>query len=518
MLKKQGLYLPEFEHENCGAGFICNLKGEKTNQIIHDALEILVKLEHRGGVSADGKTGDGAGLLIDIPHEYFTRVCDFKLPGQRQYAVGMVFLPKNGNQYKFCKSTFEKEIHTQGLTVLGWREVPVDSTQLGEIALASEPNIEQLFVGKTEKITEADFKAKLYAARKITEHIIAGSKMSEISYFYVPSLSTTTLIYKGIIMPEDIGPYYKDLQEPDLVTRLALVHQRFSTNTMPTWELAQPFRFMCQNGEINTLRGNVSRMRVREEIMKSEVFGPQIDKLFPIILPGKSDSASMDMVVELLTHTDRSLPEVMMMMIPEAWEKHKTMPEERKAFYEYNACIMEPWDGPASVPFTDGDYIGALLDRNGLRPSRYTVTKSGKLIMSSEIGVVDIAPEDVEKHGRLEPGKMFLVDMNEGRIIEDEEIKSKIVSERPYKEWLYKTRLHLKDVPYNNETCPIETIDIKTRQRLFNYTFEDIQEVITPMAVVGKEALGSMGTDTPLAVLSDRPQLISNYFLYFLSF
>ena len=511
-MKDQGLYLSEFEHENCGAGFICNLNGEKTNQIIHDALEILVKLEHRGGVSADGKTGDGAGLLIDIPHDYFKRVCDFTIPNQREYAVGMVFLPKVSNQYDFCKTIFEKELKIQGLAVLGWREVPVDSCQLGEIALASEPNIEQLFIGKTDIIAEATFKAKLYAARKIAEHTIRKSKISESNYFYIPSLSITTIIYKGIIMPEDIGPYYKDLQEIDLVTRLALVHQRFSTNTMPTWELAQPFRHMCQNGEINTLRGNVSRMRVREEIMKSDVFGPQIDKLFPIILPGKSDSASMDMVVELLTHTGRSLPEIMMMMIPEAWEKHKTMSKERKAFYEYNACIMEPWDGPASVPFTDGDYIGALLDRNGLRPSRYTVTKSGKLIMSSEIGVVDVTPEDVKEHGRLEPGKMFLVDMNEGRIIEDEEIKSKIVSERTYQEWLDKTRLHLKDVPYTNETCPIESIDIKTRQRLFNYTFEDIQEVITPMALAGKEALGSMGTDTPLAVLSDRPQLISNYF------
>lgn len=511
-MEKQGLYLPEFEHENCGAGFICNLNGEKTNQIIHDALEILVKLEHRGGISADGKTGDGAGLLIDIPHEYFVRVCDFTLPKQRNYAVGMVFLPKNSNQYQFCKTTFEQEIEEQGLSVIGWRIVPVDSTQLGEIAKASEPNIEQIFVEKPKDIDEATFKAKLYAARKIAEHGIRNSKISESQYFYIPSLSITTIIYKGIIIPEDIGRYYKDLQEIDLVTRLALVHQRFSTNTMPTWELAQPFRHMCQNGEINTLRGNVSRMRVREEIMKSDVFGPQIDKLFPIILPGKSDSASMDMVVELLTHTGRSLPEIMMMMIPEAWEKHTTMSKERKAFYEYNACIMEPWDGPASVPFTDGDYIGALLDRNGLRPSRYTVTKSGKLIMSSEIGVVDIAPSDIAKHGRLEPGKMFLVDMNEGRIIEDKEIKSKIVGERPYQEWLEKTRLHLKDVPYTNQTCPIETIDIKTRQRLFNYTFEDIQEVITPMAQVGKEALGSMGIDTPLAVLSDRPQLISNYF------
>ncbi len=511
-MEKQGLYLPEFEHENCGAGFICNLNGERTNQIIHDALEILVKLEHRGGVSSDGKTGDGAGLLIDIPHTYFKRVCDFPIPKQREYAVGMAFLPKNNNQYSYCKTTFENEIKAQGLVILGWREVPVDPSQLGEIALASEPNIEQLFVGKSDDINEATFKAKLYAARKITEHTIRNSKISESNYFYIPSLSITTIIYKGIIMPEDIGPYYKDLQEVDLVTRLALVHQRFSTNTMPTWELAQPFRHMCQNGEINTLRGNVSRMRVREEIMKSDVFGPQIDKLFPIILPGKSDSASMDMVVELLTHTGRSLPEIMMMMIPEAWEKHKTMSKERKAFYEYNGCIMEPWDGPASVPFTDGDYIGALLDRNGLRPSRYTVTKSGSLIMSSEIGVVDVAPEDVKEHGRLEPGKMFLVDMNKGRIIEDEEIKSKIVSERPYQEWLDKTRLHLKDVPSTSKTCPIESIDIKTRQRLFNYTFEDIQEVITPMAQVGKEALGSMGIDTPLAVLSDRPQLISNYF------
>ena len=511
-MKKQGLYSPEFEHENCGAGFICNLNGKRTNQIIHDALEILVKLEHRGGVSADGKTGDGAGLLIDIPHDYFTRICSFSIPEQRAYAVGMVFLPKISNQYNYCKTTFENEINKQGLAILGWRAVPVDSAQLGDIARASEPNIEQLFIGKTADIDEATFKAKLYAARKIAEHNIRKSKISESTYFYVSSLSITTIIYKGIIMPEDIGLYYKDLQEIDLVTRLALVHQRFSTNTMPTWELAQPFRHICQNGEINTLRGNISRMRIREEIMKSDVFGPQIEELFPIILPGKSDSASMDMVVELLTHTGRSLPEVMMMMIPEAWEKHTTMSKELKAFYEYNGYIMEPWDGPASVPFTDGDYIGALLDRNGLRPSRYTITKSGRLIMSSEIGVVDIAPEDIKEHGRLKPGKMFLVDMNEGRIIQDEEIKSKIVSERPYQKWLDKTRLHLKDVPYSGETCPIESIDIKTRQRLFNYTFEDIQEVITPMAKVGKEALTSMGNDTPLAVLSDRPQLISNYF------
>ncbi len=510
-MKRQGMYLPEFEHENCGAGFICNLKGEKSNQIIHDALEILVKLEHRGGVSADGRTGDGAGLLIDIPHDYFKRVCEFQLPEQRQYAVGMVFFPKNENQFIYCKDTFEKEIKNQGLKILGWRTVPVDPSQLGEIAAASEPLIQQVFIAQ-ENLEENVFKAKLYAARKIAEHNIRKSKISLADYFYVCSLSNTTLIYKGIIMPEDIGPYFTDLQQPDLVTRLALVHQRFSTNTMPSWELAQPFRFLCQNGEINTLRGNVSRMRVREEIMKSEIFGEDMEKLFPIILPGKSDSASMDMSVELLTLTGRSLPEVMMMTIPEAWEKHATMSDERKAFYEYNSCIMEPWDGPASVPFTDGDYIGALLDRNGLRPSRYTVTKSGKLIMSSEVGVVDLDPSDIAYHGRLEPGKMFLVDMNEGRIIDDEEIKAKIVSERPYRKWLKEKSLQLKDVDYTNDTCPIETIDVNTRQRLYNYTIEDIQEVIVPMAQNGKEALGSMGIDTPIAVLSDLPQLLPNYF------
>jgi glutamate synthase (ferredoxin) len=512
MLLKQGLYSPEFEHENCGAGFICNLNGKKTNQIIHDALKILVKLEHRGGVSSDGKTGDGAGILIDIPHKFFNRVCEFKLPAIREYAVAMVFLPKIKNQFNYCKNLFETEIQNQGLQILGFRRVPVDSSYLGQIALSKEPATLQIFVGKGDIKDEQIFKAKIYAARKITEHKIAASRISQSTTFYVSSFSHTTLIYKGIIMPEDIGKYFIDLQQPDLVTRLALVHQRFSTNTMPSWELAQPFRYMCQNGEINTLRGNVSRMRVREEIMQSDIFGNQIEQLFPIILPGKSDSASMDMVIELLTLSGRSLPEVMMMMIPEAWEKHATMSQERKAFYEYNSCIMEPWDGPASIPFTDGDFIGALLDRNGLRPSRYTLTKSGLLIMSSEIGVVDIAPEDIEKHGRLEPGKMFLVDMNEGRIINDEEVKTKIVAQRPYKKWLAKTRKNLIDIPNSTKASPLESVDLKTRSRLFNYTTEDIQTVITPMAQNGKEAIGSMGIDTPLAVLSDRPQLISNYF------
>jgi len=512
-MEQQGLYLPEFETANCGAGFICNLNGEKSHQIIHNALEILVKLEHRGAVSSDGRTGDGAGILIDVPHEYFSRVCEFELPKAREYAVGMVFLPKSFNQNNYCITTFEDALKKQGLTVLGWRDVPVDTSNLGKIAAKTEPKIKQLFVGKNNAdLTDLQFNAKLFAARKIAEHTIQKSKISEANYFYLSSFSTTTIIYKGLLIPEDIGRYYLDLREPDLVTRLALVHQRFSTNTFPSWDLAQPFRHMCHNGEINTLRGNVSRMRAREELMKSDLFGDDIKQIFPIIMEGKSDSASMDMVVELLLMTGRSLPEVMMMLVPEAWEKHQTMSDEKKAFYEYNSCIMEPWDGPASVPFTDGNFIGALLDRNGLRPSRYTVTKDGNVVMSSEIGVMNIKPENVVKHGRLEPGKMFLVDMNAGRIIEDDEIKNAIVSKHPYRSWLEEHTLPLAKVPYTNNHCPIETIDYKTRLRLFGYSSEDISTIITPMATKAKEAIGSMGNDTPLAVLSDKPQLLYNYF------
>ncbi|MHB1147620.1 MAG: glutamate synthase large subunit [Lutibacter sp.] len=512
-MKKQGLYLPEFERDNCGAGFICNLNGEKSNKIIHDALEILIKLEHRGAVSSDGKTGDGAGILIDIPHEFFVKNTTFTLPEPKEYAVGMVFLSQNENQLNFFKNCLETEIKNQGLAVLGWRKVPVNKTHLGKIAAKNEPEIEQIFIGKNgQPLTENQFNAKLFTARKIAEHAVENSKLSDRKKFYLPSLSTTTLIYKGLLIPEDISNYYTDLSNPDLVTRLALVHQRFSTNTFPSWDLAQPFRYMCHNGEINTLRGNINRMKAREELMKSPIFGDDIKKLFPIILDGKSDSACMDMVVELLLMTDRSLPEVMMMMVPEAWEKDIAMSDEKKAFYEYNSCIMEPWDGPASIPFTDGNYIGALLDRNGLRPSRYTVTKDGNVVMSSETGVLDIKPENVVHHGRLEPGKMFLVDMNAGRIINDEEIKQKIVSEKPYRNWLNKNLLPLAEIPYTDNKTPKEEIDLVARQKIFGYTLEEINTIIMPMAIGGKEAIGSMGNDTPLAVLSDEPQLLFNYF------
>lgn len=513
MLKKQGLYLPEFEHDNCGAGFICSLKGNKSNAIIHKALEILEKLEHRGAVSSDGKTGDGAGILIDIPHEFFVKNCDFNLPQFGAYAVSNVFLPKRVNQRKYCIEKFESYIVSQGLEILGWRNVPVDSSVIGEIAAETEPFIKQIFIGKADKDqTDFTFNLKLFTARKQAEHHIYNSKLSESARFYVPSLSTKIIIFKGLLIPEDIKLYYTDLQDPSLVTRLALVHQRFSTNTFPTWDLAQPFRYMCHNGEINTLRGNVSRTLSRQELMESDWFGEDIKSIFPVILPGKSDSAQMDMVVELLLMTGRSLPEVMMILVPEAWEKNPDMSEAKRAFYEYNSCIMEPWDGPASIPFTDGNYIGAVLDRNGLRPSRYSVTKDGFVIMSSETGVIEIDPKNIEKHGRLEPGKMFLVDMNQGRIINDEEIKEAIVSKHPYKEWLDKNLVHLRDIPAKKGEIKHKEDDLLTRQVVFGYTEEDLRILIQPMAQLGKEPIGSMGNDTPIAILSERPQLIYNYF------
>lgn len=511
-IEKQGLYLPEFEHDNCGAGFICSLKGKKSNDIIHKALEILDKLEHRGAVSADGKTGDGAGILIDIPHQFFVECCNFELPEPNNYSVANVFLPKKENQRDYCIEIFEKNIQKQGLKLLGWRDVPVNRSVPGRIAVESEPFVKQVFIGKPEEVEDFQFNIKLFVARKITEHAIHKSKLSQREFFYLPSLSTKIIIFKGLLMPNDISRYYEDLLDPRVVTRLALVHQRFSTNTFPTWDLAQPFRYMCHNGEINTLRGNVARMRSREELMQSDWFGEDIKKILPVVLRGKSDSASMDMVVELLLMTGRSLPEVMMLLVPEAWEKNQDMSASKKAFYEYHSCLMEPWDGPASIPFTDGNYIGAVLDRNGLRPSRYSVTKNGYVIMSSETGVVDIEPENIEFHGRLEPGKMFLVNMEEGRIINDEEIKEEIASKHPYEEWLKNNLVHLADIPYND--CPVflGEFPLETRRVAFGYTMEDIKTIINPMAKNGKEPIGSMGSDTPIAVLSERPQLVYNYF------
>ena len=513
-LKDQGLYLSEFEHDNCGAGFICSLNGKKTNTIISQALNILTCLEHRGAVSSDGRTGDGAGILIEIPHEFFVKQCDFTIPSSNEYAVGMVFLPNKVNQSNHCIKIFEDEIRNQDLEILGWRNVPVNSKVVGSIAGNTQPQIKQVFIKRNSSgLSDKDFNLRLFIARKISENLIYSSELNQKEYFYFSSLSLRTIIYKGLLIPEDIERFYVDLKNPNLVTKLALVHQRFSTNTFPTWDLAQPFRYMCHNGEINTLKGNISRMKTREELFKSAGISKEdMSRILPIIIPGKSDSASMDMVLELLLMTGRSLPEVMMMMVPEAWEKHNSMTDEKKAFYKYNSCIMEPWDGPASIPFTDGKYIGALLDRNGLRPSRYTVTKDGYVIMSSETGVVDLYPENILSHGRLEPGKMFLVDMDEGRIINDTEIKENIITQRPYKKWVNKNVLQLSDISYTGNRTQDEKINLEVRLKIFGYTKEDFKKIIIPMSISGKESIGSMGIDTPLAVLSKKPQLIYNYF------
>lgn len=512
-MRKQGLYLPEFEHENCGAGFICSLKGITSNDIIHKALEILEKLEHRGAVSADGKTGDGAGILIDIPHEFLRQVCEFDLPAPGGYAAGNVFLPPSPNQRDYCIRVFEASCRKAGLEILGWRDVPVDPSVPGRIAAETEPFVKQVFL-RPAFVPEdpLHFDRALFIARKRAEHQIRDSRLSERSYFYLPSLSTRILIFKGLLMPLDIRRYYLDLQDPRVVTRLALVHQRFSTNTFPTWDLAQPFRYMCHNGEINTLRGNISRMYSREELMASDWFGEELREALPVVLPGKSDSATLDMVVELLLMSGRSLPEVMMMLVPEAWEKNPDMDPAKKAFYEFNSCLMEPWDGPASIPFTDGNYIGAVLDRNGLRPSRYTVTRDGYVVMSSETGVLDIAPENIACHGRLEPGRMFLVNMEEGRIVNDAEIKQSIASGYPYGAWLKKNLVHLKDIPYSKAPLFEDKAPLYQRKKAFGYTLEEIEQIVLPMARDGREPIGSMGSDTPVAVLSQRPQLIYNYF------
>ena len=512
-LKDQGLYLSEFEHDNCGAGFICSLNGEKTNTIISQALNILTCLEHRGAVSSDGRTGDGAGILIEIPHDFFVKQCNFTLPDSNEYAVGMVFLPNKVNQSNHCIKIFEEEVERQGLGILGWRDVPVNSKVVGTIASKTQPQIKQVFIKRNSKLNDKEFNLKLFIARKISENLIYSSELNQKEYFYFSSLSIRTIIYKGLLIPEDIERFYIDLKNPSLVTKLALVHQRFSTNTFPTWDLAQPFRYMCHNGEINTFKGNISRMKTREELFKSkDISERDMSKILPIIVPGKSDSASMDMVVELLLMTGRSLPEVMMMLVPEAWEKHNSMSDNKRSFYKFNSCIMEPWDGPASIPFTDGKYIGALLDRNGLRPSRYTVTKDGYVIMSSETGVVDLDPANIQSHGRLEPGKIFLVDMDEGRIVNDNEIKENIISKRPYKKWVNKNVLQLSDISYTGNRTPDEKIDLEIRLKIFGYTKEDFTKIIIPMCLSGKESIGSMGIDTPLAVLSKKPQLIYNYF------
>jgi glutamate synthase (NADPH/NADH) large chain len=514
----EGLYHPWFEHDACGVGFVVNVNGERTHDIVRKGLEVLQNLTHRGACGCDPLTGDGAGILLQIPHDFFRRVCKplrIELPEPGQYGVGMVFLPRNVAERNACLEIIEKIIREERQKLLGWRQVPVDENAPGPLARSSAPEVRQIFIGAGRGVNDpTTLERKLYVIRKRVERAVRESKLRDSESFYIPSLSGRTIVYKGLLLPNQIPAFYKDLTNPALTSALALVHQRFSTNTFPSWDRAHPYRFLAHNGEINTLRGNINWMHAREKMFASPAFGDDIKKILPITDPNTSDSGMFDNALELLMHTGRSLPHAVMMMIPEAWQKHEAMSDGKRAFYEYHSCLMEPWDGPASIAFTDGTVIGAVLDRNGLRPSRYVVTKDGMVVMASEVGVLDIAPENIAFKNRLQPGRMFLVDTAQGRIVDDEEIKETMAARQPYREWLAGKLVKLASLPEPDpKSLPTGNGDtLLTRQQLFGYTLEDLRMLMAPMAINAQEAVGSMGNDTPLAVLSDRPQLLFGYF------
>ncbi|MGZ4836696.1 MAG: glutamate synthase central domain-containing protein, partial [Terriglobales bacterium] len=511
----RGLYDPRLEHDACGIGFVASIKGQRTHEIVRKGIEVLVNLTHRGACGCDPETGDGAGVLIQIPHKFFARECarlGIALPGPGQYGVGMIFLPVERHDRLRCEGMVERIVREEGLEVLGWRDTPVDGSVIGRVARGSQPYIQQIFVGAAPGMDEAALERKLYVVRKRAESQIAASDIKDREFFYVPSLSARTIVYKGLLLAPQIDRFYKELSDPDVLSALCLVHQRFSTNTFPTWHLAHPFRYIAHNGEINTLRGNVNWMHARQSILASPLFGDDIKKLFPIIAPGGSDSANLDNAVELLLQSGRSLPHVMAMLVPEAWDGNPHINPKKKAFYEYHASIMEPWDGPAAVAFTDGRQIGATLDRNGLRPGRYLVTNDDLVIMASEAGVLPVDPASVKLKGRLQPGKMFLVDTVEGRIVGDKEIKERLASRQPYAEWLKENQINVDQLPEPIRVQGPDHDTILQRQRAFGYTDEDIKAILTPIATTGEEPVGSMGTDTPLACLSDKPQPLFHYF------
>ncbi len=511
----QGLYDPANEHDACGIGFVVNVKGQKSHDIILKGIQILINLTHRGACGCDPETGDGAGVLIQIPHKFFqkeTRKLGFELPAPGEYGIGMMFLPVEPQQRLRCEGVIERIAQEEDLTVLGWRDIPVNVDAIGRIARASQPYIEQLFLKRAPGMTEDEFERKLYVVRRRVENEIAASDIRDRAFFYVPSLSCRTIVYKGLLLAPQIADFYHELSDPDTVSALCLVHQRFSTNTFPSWQLAHPFRYICHNGEINTLKGNVNWMHARHPVLKSELFGDDLTKILPVIAPGGSDSANLDNAVELLALAGRSLPHVMSMLIPEAWDADATMASDKRAYYEYHASLMEPWDGPAAVAFTDGRVIGATLDRNGLRPARYLVTKDGLLIMASEAGVLPIKPQDVAFKGRLQPGKMLLADTVEGRIVPDDEIKRNLAARRPYAEWLSEYQINLDALPEPPRVYETDQETVLSRQRAHGYTDEDVKTLLYPMAVNGQEPIGSMGSDTPLACLSEKPQPLFNYF------
>ena len=512
---RQGLYDPRHEHDACGLGFVAHIKGRKSHAIITQALQVLKNLTHRGATGADPLQGDGAGILIQLPDAFLRRVCGrqgLTLPAYGQYGVGMVFLPKEPASRVACEQEIERAIASEGQVLLGWRDVPTDNSGLSERTKEVEPVIRQVFIARGMSEMDQDaLERKLYIIRKRSGHAIQALKLRHGKEFYVPSMSTRTIVYKGMLLAYQVGEYYCDLQEESMVSALAMVHQRFSTNTFPTWDLAHPFRLVCHNGEINTLRGNVNWIRARQQAIASSVLGADLDKVWPLIYDGQSDSASFDNALELLLMGGYPLAHAMMLMIPEAWAGNPLMDEDRRAFYEYHAALMEPWDGPAAMAFTDGRQIGATLDRNGLRPARYIVTDDDYVIMASEVGVLDIPERKVIRKWRLQPGKMLLVDTEQGRIIDDDELKRTLATAKPYRAWLDRSRVALHALPEPAPPQP-STVPLLDRQQAFGYSQEDLKIILAPMAQNGEEAVGSMGNDAALPVLSNRPNVLYNYF------
>ncbi|MBM3854017.1 MAG: glutamate synthase large subunit, partial [Verrucomicrobia bacterium] len=503
-------------HEACGVGFVVDLHGRKSHQIITDGLQILRNLDHRGASGAEVNTGDGAGILLQMPHAFLVEACQaahISLPPAGQYGCGLIFMPRNAAMRRKIEERFEQVVHSEGLQFLGWRTVRTNNTMLGETAKSVEPFMRQAFIGRPAGLTDdMAFERRLYVVRKRGYAEIRTSTLPGAEYWYIASLSFKTLVYKGMLTTEQLDQYFPDLRNPAMESGLALVHSRFSTNTFPSWERAHPYRYLAHNGEINTLRGNMNWMHARQALFASELFGDDIKKILPIINPNGSDSSMFDNTLELLVLAGRPLAHAMMMMIPEPWSNHETMDPDRRAFYQYHSCLMEPWDGPASIAFTDGRQIGAVLDRNGLRPSRYYVTKAGLVIMASETGVLDVPADQVVQKGRLQPGRMFLVDTSQGRIIEDEEIKRTASTAHPYREWINQHLVHLSDLPEAPRIEPPDHETLLQRQIAFGYTYEDERIVLAPMARDGVEAVGSMGNDAALAVLSNKPRLLYDYF------
>ncbi|WP_337098219.1 glutamate synthase large subunit [Paenibacillus sp. YIM B09110] len=515
---KQGLYDPQFEKDACGMGFVANIKGKKSHKIIRQALTLLENMEHRGGQGSEPNTGDGAGILLQIPHAFFSNEMkkqEIELPEEGQYAVGMIFMPQNEAARNAIERELESIVEEEGQPLIGWRTVPTNDSNLGKSALAVKPYVRQIFIGKSEELQDKDvlaFERKLYVIRKRAELAIRFAGKEGGNMFYFSSLSSRKIVYKGMLTTEQVRSFYTELGDESVVTAMALVHSRFSTNTFPSWERAHPFHYLIHNGEINTLRGNVNWMHARQTLFATELFGDDLEKIKPVINPDGSDTAMFDNTLEFLHLSGRSLPHVAMMMVPEPWSNHESMSDERKAFYEYHSTLMEPWDGPAAMGFTDGVQIGAVLDRNGLRPARYYVTKDDHIILGSEAGTVEIPAEDILYKDRLRPGRMLLVDTKEGRIISDEEVKAQIAAEHPYRDWLDEHLVDLEDLPDAPELPEPDHATVQTRQQAFGYTFEDVRKVLEPMAGSGMEPIASMGYDAPLAVLSERPQRLYNYF------